>query len=105
MRSPILSARRYTNYDLDVFLWEYVSTNKIERDTGAARINKSKGMSFPHTLTRKQVDALNDPNPRNDTDSLPEISKIMQHVFHDDQRTNDSIAAITIILFRTSMSR
>ena len=105
MRRPIISASRFSNYDLDVFHWEYTSINKIERETGAARIHKSNGMSLTHALTRKLVDVLKDQNPRHDAESSPEISKIMQHDIHDDRCTNDSIEAIIIILFRTSLSR
>ena len=62
-------------------------------------------MSLTQALTKKQVDALKDQNPRNDAESSPEISKIMQHDIRDDQRTNDSTAAITILPFGTSMSQ
>ena len=105
MKLPILSASRYTNYDLEFFLWEHTSTTKIERDTGAARTHNWNVMSWTHALTGKQVDALKDQNPRINAEPSSEISKIMQHDIHDDRRTNDSIAATTIILFRTSMLR
>ena len=105
MRRPIISASRFSNYDLDVFLWEYTCANKIERDTGAARIHNSNKMSLTYTLTRKQVDALKDQNSRHNAEPSPEISKIMQHDIHDDRYTKDSITAITILPFRTSLSR
>ena len=56
-------------------------------------------------MTREQADALKDQNTRNDADSSSEISKIMQHEKHDDRRTNDSIAAISILFSWTSMLR